>query len=70
MCVYLCMERKIWSIFVPRIPEEQCVFCPGHRTLDQLCTLSGVLKGSWEFTQPVHVVCGTLWALLWEYGVE
>ena len=42
-----------------RIQEEQCGFCPGRGTLDQLCTLCRVLEGSWEFapTSP-HVLCG------------
>ena len=39
----------------PLIQEEQCGFCPGRGTLDQLYTLARVLEGAWEFAQPVHV---------------
>ncbi|TWW78062.1 R2DM Retrovirus-related Pol polyprotein from type II retrotransposable element [Takifugu flavidus] len=64
------------------VVEEQCGFRPGRGTTDQLFTLAGVLKGSWEFAQPVHMCfvdlekaydwvprC-TLWGVLREYGVE
>ena len=75
------LEGRIRPIVEPRIQEEQCGFRPGRGTLDQLYTLRRVLKGSWEFAQPVHmcfvdlekafdrVPCGILWEVLQEYGV-
>ena len=75
------LERRIRPIVEPQIQEEQCSFHPGRGTLDQLYTLRRVLKGSWEFAQPVHmcfvdlekafdrVPCGILWEVLQEYGV-
>lgn len=38
----------------PQIQEEQWRFHSGRKKLDQLYTLSQMLEGSWEFTQPVH----------------
>ncbi|KAK3539603.1 hypothetical protein QTP70_010243 [Hemibagrus guttatus] len=76
------LERRVRPLVEPRIQEEQCGFRPGRGTLDQLYTLHRVLKGSWEFAQPVHmcfvdlekafnrVPCGILWEVLWEYGVR
>ena len=49
------LERRIRPIVKPQIQEEQCGFRPGRGTLDQLYTLHRVLKGSWEFAQPVHM---------------
>ena len=49
------LERRIWPIVEPWIQEEQCGFRPGLGTLDQLYTLTGVLEGSWEFAQPIHM---------------
>ncbi|KAK3528570.1 hypothetical protein QTP70_003744 [Hemibagrus guttatus] len=75
------LERRVRPLVEPRIQEEQCGFYPGRGTLDQFYTLHRVLKGSWEFSQPVHmcfvdlektfdcVLCGILWWVLWEYGV-
>ncbi|KAK3553016.1 hypothetical protein QTP86_031158, partial [Hemibagrus guttatus] len=47
---------------------------------DLSCSMYRVLKGSWEFAQPVHIVDlekafyrvprGILWEVLWEYGVR
>uniref|UniRef100_A0A7N8Y8H8 Reverse transcriptase domain-containing protein n=1 Tax=Mastacembelus armatus TaxID=205130 RepID=A0A7N8Y8H8_9TELE len=76
------LERRIRPVVEPRIQEEQCGFCPGRGTLDQLYTLSRVLEGSWEFSQPVHmcfvdlekafdrVPRDILWEVLQEYGVR
>ena len=41
------LERRIRPIVKPWIQEEQCGFCPGRGTLDQLYTLCRVLEGSW-----------------------
>ena len=39
----------------PQIQEEQRGLCSGRETVDQLCTLAGVLEGTWEFVQPVEM---------------
>ncbi|TWW74493.1 hypothetical protein D4764_14G0004960 [Takifugu flavidus] len=49
------LERRVRRIVEPRIQKEQCGFRPGHRTVDQLYTLSRVFEGAWEFAQPVHM---------------
>ena len=48
-------EWRIWPIVEPWNQEEQCGVRPGCGTLNQLYTLRRVLKGSWEFVQPVHM---------------
>ena len=79
------LPGKVYS----RVPErrvrlliEQCGFCHGRGTLDQLYTLQRVLEGAWEFAQPVHICFvdlekaydrvpqGVLWGVLREYGVD
>ncbi|TWW74365.1 R2 Retrovirus-related Pol polyprotein from type I retrotransposable element [Takifugu flavidus] len=75
------LERRVGRTIEPRIQEEQCGFCPGRGTVDQLYTLSRVFEGAWEFAQPVHmcfvdlkafdrVPRGVLWGVLREYGVS
>ncbi|KAK3562947.1 hypothetical protein QTP86_011691, partial [Hemibagrus guttatus] len=71
------LERRVRPLVQPRIQEEQCGFRPS-----QLYTLHRVLEGLWEFAQPVHmcfvdlekafdhVPRGSLWEVLWEYGVR
>ena len=38
------LERRVRRIVEPWIQEEQCGFCPGRGTVDQLSTLSRVLE--------------------------
>lgn len=38
------LERRLWPIFEPEIQEQQCVFCSGRGTVDQLFTLSCLLS--------------------------
>ncbi|TWW71482.1 Cubilin Precursor [Takifugu flavidus] len=76
------LEKRIRLTVESLIEEEQCGFRPGCGTTDQLFTLAGVLEGSWEFAQPVHmcfvdlekaydqVPRSILWGALREYGVE
>ncbi|TWW75401.1 hypothetical protein D4764_13G0000630 [Takifugu flavidus] len=49
------LEKRIRVIVEPLIEDEECGFRPGRGTTDQLFTLAGVLGGSWEFVQPVHM---------------
>ena len=49
------LERGIRRIVESRIQEVQCGFCPGRGTVDQLYTLSRILEGAWEYTQPVYM---------------
>ncbi|TWW81841.1 R2 Retrovirus-related Pol polyprotein from type I retrotransposable element [Takifugu flavidus] len=76
------LERRVHQIVEPRIQEEQCGFCPGRGTLDQLYTLGRVFEGAWKFAQPVHmcfvdlekafdrVPWGVLWGVLREYEMS
>lgn len=38
-----------------RLKDQQRGFCPNHGTTDQVFTITRVLEGRWEFSQPVHV---------------
>ncbi|TWW61046.1 hypothetical protein D4764_05G0011360 [Takifugu flavidus] len=49
------LERRVRRRVEPRIQEEQCGFCPGRGTVDQLYTLSRVFEGARVFAQPVHM---------------
>lgn len=41
------LEKRVQSMVEPQIHKEQCGFCLGRGTLDQLFTLTRVLEGSW-----------------------
>lgn len=76
------LERRVRPIVEPWIEEEQCGFCPGPGTIDQLFTFARIFEGAWEYAHPVHmcfvdlekaygpVPRGRLWEVLWEYGVR
>ena len=49
------LERRVRTIVDRQIEEEQCGFCPGCGTTDQLFTLAGVLERGWEYDHPVHM---------------
>ena len=49
------LEQKVQSMVESQIQEEQCGFCPGHRTLDQLFALVRVLEAVRELAQPIHM---------------
>lgn len=49
------LERRVHPLVKPQIQEKQCGFRPGHGTLDQLFTLTRVLEGAWEISQPVYM---------------
>ena len=56
--------RRVKLTVRPQTQEEQCRFCPGHGALDQLYTLTTVLKGGWEFAHPVHMFLVDSWCIL------
>uniref|UniRef100_A0A8P4KHH4 Reverse transcriptase domain-containing protein n=1 Tax=Dicentrarchus labrax TaxID=13489 RepID=A0A8P4KHH4_DICLA len=69
------LERRVWLIVEPLIEEEQCGFCPGHGTTDQLFPLAGLLKGAWDYAHPVYMCFVDLEneydrVVLREYGVR
>ena len=76
------LERRVRPIVEPQIEEEQCGFCPGRGTTDQLFTLARILEGAWEYAHPVYmcfvdlekaydrVPREKLWEVLWEYGIR
>uniref|UniRef100_A0A8C6NUK4 Reverse transcriptase domain-containing protein n=1 Tax=Nothobranchius furzeri TaxID=105023 RepID=A0A8C6NUK4_NOTFU len=49
------LERRVRSIVESQIEEEQCGFCPGRGTVDQLYTVTRVMEGIWEFAQAIHM---------------
>ena len=49
------LERRLQLLVEHWIQVEQCGFCPGCGTLNQLYTLARVLEGAWEFAKPVHM---------------
>ncbi|XP_056880293.1 uncharacterized protein LOC130520623 [Takifugu flavidus] len=49
------LEKRIRLIVEPLIEVEQCGFRPGRGATDHLFNLVGVLEGSSEFAQPVHM---------------
>lgn len=53
--VNFIMNGCIRPIVEPWIQEEQSGFRPGCGALGQLYTLTRVIKGLWEVTQPVHM---------------
>ena len=49
------LERRVQWTAEPQIEEEQCGFCTGRGTMDQLFTLAGILEGAWEYNLLVHM---------------
>ena len=68
------LERRVHPIVEPQIEEDQCGFCPGRGTTDQLFTLARILEGAWEYAYPVYMCFVDLekaydwvpWEILWE----
>lgn len=51
------LRPKIDFVFVSS-DLQQCRFGPGCGKVDQLFTLAGLLRGSWEFDQSLVLSCG------------
>lgn len=49
-CIIRTLERRLKPIVKPQIQEEQCGYCSGRGTGDQLFTLAELLEGSCEFS--------------------
>ncbi len=43
------LERRVWPVVEPCIKEEQCRYCSGRRTTDQLFTLARMLEEAWNW---------------------
>jgi len=48
-------QRRFRPIVEPQIQEEQCGFCSGHGTVNQIFPLAELLRGSWEFDHPLNM---------------
>ena len=47
------LEKKCREIVESKLEDDQCVFCPGRSTTDQIFTLTQIFEKSWEYTKDV-----------------
>jgi len=53
------LESKLQPLVEPQIQDQQCEFCPGCGTVDQLFNLARLLEGVLGVcTTSLHVLCG------------
>ena len=77
-----CLERKCRKIVESKLKDDQCGFCLGRSTTDQIFNLTQIFQKSWEYGKDLfacfvnlekaydRVPRDKLWKILREYGVD